>query len=514
VQPRTNNEPAGNISTPMAKPVFRLHDTLSREVKPLKTLEPDHLRFYCCGPTVYSYAHIGNFRSFLTADLIVRTAQALGWKVSFVNNITDVGHLTQDDVADTSGEDRMEKALAREGQRFASVWDLADHYIEAFKTDWKRLNLMEPMTRPRATEHVAEQIRMIEGLIGKKHAYETPTGVYYDIQSFPAYGKLSGNVDQEQLFRAVREVVTDDNKKHPADFALWKKDPRHLMQWYSPWDWGFPGWHIECSAMARKYLGDTIDLHAGGEDNRFPHHECEIAQSEGLTGKTFSTHWIHTAFLQVEGEKMSKRLGNLFTVGELVDDKGADALAVRYALISGVYQKPLNFTMQTLEDANRNVERFRNSANAAAKAIEEKRGGEDVIGAELDDLYDAALVAMCDNLNTSVALAKALEGARVIMREGDALSAASAASGQKFLDRINSLLGVISHDNGFNAQPCGDKASSVDEAMVLAKIEERNAAKKAKDFKKSDAIRDELAALGIELRDSPQGTTWHVRPRF
>ena len=498
----------------MSKPVFRLHDTMSREVKPLKTLEPDHLRFYCCGPTVYSYAHIGNFRSFLTADLVVRTAEALGWRVSFVNNITDVGHLTQDDVADTSGEDRMEKALAREGQRFASVWDLAEHFIVAFKADWQRLNLKEPLTRPRATEHVAEQIRMIEGLIENKHAYETPSGVYYDVNSFKDYGKLSGNKDQEQLFRAVREVVTDDNKRHPADFALWKKDPKHLMQWYSPWDWGFPGWHIECSAMARKYLGDTIDLHAGGEDNRFPHHECEIAQSEGLTGKTFSNHWVHTAFLQVEGEKMSKRLGNLYTVGDLVDEKGADALAVRYALISGVYQKPLNFTMQTLEDANRNVERFRTCGALVEKALVSPRDGADAIGAELNDLYDAALLAMCDNLNTSVALAKALEGTRVIMREGESISGASAQSGQKFLDRINALLGVVKHDNGYDDKPCGDKGANVDEAMVQAKVDERNEAKKSKDFKRSDAIRDELAGMGIELRDTPQGTTWHVKPRF
>ena len=499
----------------MSKPVFKLHDTLTRGVKELKTLEPGHLRFYCCGPTVYSYAHIGNFRSFLTADLVVRTAEALGWRVSFVNNITDVGHLTQDDVADLGGEDRMEKALAREGQRFASIWDLAEHYIEAFKNDWRRLNLREPMTRPRATEHVAEQIKMIEALIQKDHAYETPTGVYYDVASFKEYGKLSGNVDQEQLFRAVREVVTDDNKRHPADFALWKKDPKHLMQWYSPWDWGFPGWHIECSAMARKYLGDTLDLHAGGEDNRFPHHECEIAQSEGLTGKSFSNHWIHTAFLQVEGEKMSKRLGNLYTVGELVDDRGADVLAVRYALISGVYQKPLNFTMQTLEDANRNVERFRTSAALVEKALKENRAGDDSIGGDLQELYDAALAGMCDNLNTSVALAKALEGTRVILREGDALTAASAKSGEEFLAKINSLLGIVRHDNGYDDQPCGDgKPSNVDEAMIMAKIEERNEAKKAKDFKKSDAIRDELSAQGIELRDSPAGTTWHIKPKF
>ncbi|MEA2552172.1 MAG: cysteinyl-tRNA synthetase [Fimbriimonadaceae bacterium] len=499
----------------MSKPVFRLYDTLSRQVKELKTLEPEHLRFYSCGPTVYSYAHIGNFRTFLTADLIIRTAEALGWKVSYVTNITDVGHLTQDDVADMAGEDRMAKALAREGQRFASVWDLAEHYIQALKGDWSRLNLKEPLTRPRATQYMAEQIKMIEALIEKNHAYETPTGVYYDVRSFPEYGKLSGNVNQEQLMVGVRDVVTDDNKRHTADFALWKKDPKHLMQWFSPWNWGFPGWHIECSAMARELLGDTLDLHAGGEDLRFPHHECEIAQSEGLTGKPFSNHWVHTAFLQVEGEKMSKSIGNLFTVEELVDERGADALAVRYALISGVYGKPLNFTMQTLEDANKNVERFRTSGTHIEKALKENRPGEDAIGPDLRDLYDATLAAMCDNLNTAVALAKALEGTRVILREGDTMSAASATSGKEFLDRVNGLLGVVRYDNGYDEEPCGDyKATHVDEALVNAKVEERNAAKKAKDFTKADAVREELAGMGIELRDTPEGTTWHVKPRF
>lgn len=498
----------------MSQPTLRLYDSLSRKVKELQTLEPGHLRFYACGPTVYSYAHIGNFRSFLTADLIVRTAEALGWKVSFVSNITDVGHLTQDDVADLAGEDRMEKALAREGQRFASVWDLAEHYIEAFKVDWRRLNLREPMTRPRATEHVAEQIRMIEGLIQKKHAYETPTGVYYDVSSFKDYGKLSGNTDQEQLFRAVREVVSDDNKKHPADFALWKKDPKHLMQWYSPWEWGFPGWHIECSAMARKYLGDTLDLHSGGEDNRFPHHECEIAQSEGLTGKPFSNHWLHTAFLQVEGEKMSKRLGNLYTVEDLVDKRGADSLAVRYALISGVYQKPLNFTLQTLEDANRNVERFKTSETLAETAVREGRAGEDAIGRDLDDLYQGALNAMCDNLNTAVALAKALEGTRIILREGQGLSAASGEKAKSFLDRVNALLGIVRFDNGYTEDAGIERSAKVDEVLVGAKVSERDAAKKAKDFAKADRLRDELAQMGVELRDTPTGTTWHIKPKF
>jgi len=250
-------------------------------------------------------------------------------------NITDVGHLTEDDVADATGEDKMVKGLrSKEGQKFVNVWDLAEFYADAFKDDWRRMNLKEPLVWPKATQHMREQIVGVQKLIADGHAYETPTGVYFSVESFKDYGKLSGNTDQKKLLREVREVVSDDNKKHPADFALWKKDDKHLMQWFSPWGWGFPGWHIECSVMAMQYLGETLDLHAGGEDLVFPHHECEIAQSESLTGKPFCPHWMHTRFLQVNGEKMSKSKGNWYTVRDLVEEKQVDPLALRYALLT------------------------------------------------------------------------------------------------------------------------------------------------------------------------------------
>lgn len=492
----------------MQQKTFRLYDTMSRKVKELQTVEPGHLRFYSCGPTVYNFAHIGNFRTFLTADLVVRTATALGWKVSYVNNITDVGHLTADDVADSSGEDRMEKGLkSKEGARFANVWDLADYYTEAFKIDSRRLNLKEPMVRPRATQHVREQILAAEQLIKQGNAYETPTGVYFSVESFKDYGKLSGNKDQDSLKREVRNVVSDDNKRHPADFALWKKDDKHLMQWFSPFGWGFPGWHIECSVMARAYLGDTIDLHAGGEDNIFPHHECEIAQSESLTGKPFSNHWIHTRWLQVEGEKMAKSTGNFYTVRDLVVGKGVDPLALRYALISGVYNKPLNFTMQTLRDASGNLERFKQALDVCQTAIDTKREGGDTVGAGLEELYDQALDAMCNDLNTAVALAKAIEMTRVILREGDAISALSAESGIAWLDKLNALLGIVRSDYAADEMPA-EAETGIAESLILDMIAKRAEAKKAKDFAGADAIRQLLEAEGIELRDGPDGTTW------
>lgn len=490
----------------MGEKKLRLYDTMSKQVKELQTREPGHLRFYACGPTVYSYAHIGNFRSFMTADLIVRTAKAIGWDVTFVNNITDVGHLTQDDVADAGGEDRMEKALkSKEGERFHNVWELAEFYTAAFETDWRRLNLLPPTVRPKATQHVRQQILAAEELISKGFAYETPTGVYYSVGSFADYGKLSGNT-QENLRQAVRDIVQDDNKRASADFALWKKDDHHLMQWYSPFGWGFPGWHIECSVMAREYLGDTIDLHSGGEDNMFPHHECEIAQSEALTGKPFCTHWVHTRFLQVNGEKMAKSAGNFYTVRDLVA-KGADPLAVRYALIAGIYGKPMNFTDQSLRDAQTNIERYRNADQLASNATLE---GPDTLGPTLDDLYDQALEALCNDLNTPVALAKGLEGARMILKEGEKLTKASGESSRRFLDGINSLLGIVrsEYDEEVIVRVA---APAVDPAWIESKIAERAEAKKAKDFATADAIRQELDGRGIELRDSPTGTEWVVR---
>jgi cysteinyl-tRNA synthetase len=495
----------------MSRP-FRLYDTMTREVRELKTREDKHLRFYSCGPTVYSYAHIGNFRTFLTADLVVRTAEALGWQVTYVSNITDVGHLTQDDVADAAGDDKMAKALeSKEGEQFHNVWELAEYYEDAFKEDWARMNLKEPQVRPRATQHMREQIVAVENLIKAGHAYETPTGVYFSVNSFEDYGKLSGNRDQDNLERGVREVVVDDNKRHPSDFALWKKDDKHLMQWFSPWGWGFPGWHIECSAMARVYLGDTIDLHAGGEDLVFPHHECEIAQSESLTGKPFSNHWMHVRFLQVDGAKMSKSLGNFYTLRDLVE-KGVDPMAIRYALLATPYGKPLNFTMQGLKDAAGNVDRFREVERRVEAALGAKAWeAEGESSPELERLADETLAALCDDLNTSVAIAKALEGVKHILRE-NTLSEGEAQAATWFLHRVNALLGIVRPENPAHAQAA--ETEDVDASRIDALIVERAEAKKSKNFARADEIRKSLEAEGIELRDSPEGTTWVRKARL
>ena len=512
-------------------PALQIRDTLSRELQTVTPAAhaPDGsplLRFYSCGPTVYSYAHIGNFRTFLTADLLVRTARALGWTVRYVSNVTDVGHLTDDDLADGAGEDKMARALAsKSGERFETVWDLARHYTEALVADWRALNLVEPDLRPRATEHVREQIQAAQALVERGHAYETDDGVYFSVPSFPGYGKLSGNTDADALdtgaAAAGRAIVTDDGKRDPRDFALWKKDAGHLMQWHSPFDqgatggWGFPGWHLECSVMAQKYLGDTIDLHGGGEDLRFPHHECEIAQAEALTGRPFSRFWMHTRFLQVEGAKMAKSAGNFLTVRDLTapaegggrDDWGApvDPLALRLALMKGHYGKPLDFTKRALTDAVKNRRRLAEAAELVAEALDAGRAGDDLLAGPLGSQADAALAAMADDLGTPAALAAALAGTTAILSAArDAgLSAASAASAQTFLERIDALLGIV----GLGAEAAPADADPLGE-QVEALIAARTEARAAKDWARADALRDEIDALGVEIMDAPAGTTW------
>ena len=477
---------------------IRFYNTLTNQLEDFTPIDPPIVRMYNCGPTVYDFAHIGNFRAFVFADLLRRFLEFTGHEVRQVMNITDVGHMTEDQLADGGGQDKMELAAQRlKAAKKSGVADVenpddpfavARYFEQAFIDDAKALRLKiaeddEAPRRPRATEHVTQMIAMIEKLIVADHAYVADDGaVYYDVMSFPQYGKLSGNTLDKLAHGAGGRVSETDTagKRNPHDFLLWKPDAKHLMKWDSPWGWGYPGWHIECSAMSMSALGvETLDIHTGGEDNIFPHHECEIAQSCGATGKAFARYWMHTRFLMVEGEKMSKSKGNFYTVRDLLK-RGVDPAALRLELMRTHYRLNMNFTMKGLEDAHRMVERWR----AAAAGVDAQS-----VAAGDSDVERDFVAALSDDLNISGAL-----GAinKWLNDSPDDLAP---------LVRMNSVLGVL------EAAELETEASG-DDAAIDAKVQQMADARAAKDWAASDAIRDELTAAGIEVQISKQGITW------
>ncbi|MGH7336665.1 MAG: cysteine--tRNA ligase, partial [Myxococcota bacterium] len=379
---------------------MRLHNSLSGRVKELRTQAPGEVRMYHCGPTVYKRQHIGNFRAFMLADLLRRTFESQGRRVVQIMNITDVGHLTEDDAADATGEDKLQKEAAR---RKLDPWQIAREEEANFKEDLAALGILTAHVYPRATEHVPEMIAMIEALLANGHAYEAEGNVYFDVRSFPRYGALSGNTLAELEAGASGRAPERSEKRHPADFALWKRDPKHLMQWDSPFGRGFPGWHIECSAMSRKYLGDTLDIHTGGPDNKFPHHECEIAQSESVTGVPFVRHWVHCGWLEIGGEKMSKRAGTLYTVPELIE-KGYSGADLRLYLLRTHYRSPLPFDLALIDEAAKTRAKLDHFVHYEM-AQRPERADEPAVAQAIDAARRDFAAALEDDLNTSVALA-------------------------------------------------------------------------------------------------------------
>ncbi len=466
-----------------------LFNTLAREKQPFTTLEEGVVRMYNCGPTVYNRQHIGNFRAFLFADVLRRWLEYLGYEVRQVMNITDVGHLLDEDAGE--GEDRIEAQARREQ---LDPFEISRGYADTFFSDLERLGVQPALVYPRATDHIDEMVEMIEGLLEKGYAYESHGDVYYDVTKFERYGRLSGN-RLEDLEAGARIAVREE-KRHAADFALWKSDPHHLMKWNTRFGPdGFPGWHIECSAMARKHLGDRLDIHTGGEDNVFPHHECEIAQSEAFTGQPFATFWLHTKFLQVDGGKMSKSLGNVYTLDD-VEERGFSIRALRFALVRGHYRQPLNFTWQVLADAASALESLDDLVLRLRRAVEgQGAADDDAAGAALVDEARATFEeGMNDDLNVSRAL-PALFGLRTHVLEG-ALGRDAARAALEFVERANGVLGVV------QLEP-----EDLDDD-VEASIRAREEARARKDWAEADRIRDELLAAGIVLEDGPEGVTW------
>jgi len=471
---------------------FRVYNTLTKNKEDFTPREEGKVRMYNCGPTVYGRQHIGNFRSFLFADVLRRWLEYQGYEVSQVMNITDVGHLTDD--ADVEGEDKIEAQARREK---IDPQAIADGYAEKFFADIRELGVRPPMAYPRATGHIPEMLEIIEGLIEKGHAYEVEGNVYFDVTSFPEYGRLSGN-RVEELEAGARIEVRDD-KRHPADFALWKTDPKHLMKWESRFGPdGFPGWHIECSAMARKLLGDELDIHTGGEDNVFPHHECEIAQSNCFTGKPFSRYWMHAKFLQVDGGKMSKSLGNIYTLDD-IKERGFQPRALRFSLIRGHYRQPLNFTWDILEESRAAVEKLdelvhRLRLATGGQGVSEEAGaGADVLAAARRSFEDG----LDDDLNMPQALASLFE-LRSAVLEGR-LGAETARDAFSFVEKANGVLGVMKLEE-----------DTLD-TRVQELISARAHARETRDWGASDRIRDELNELGVVLQDTPEGTIWRKK---
>lgn len=460
---------------------IRFYNTYSKQVEPFEPLEPGKVKMYSCGPTVYSHPHIGNFRSFLMADLLKRFLEFKGFTVSHVMNITDVGHLLDD--AD-EGADKLEEAARKEQK---DPLEIAKIYIDSFMTAGKMLNIKPADSYPRATEHIREMIEMIQSLIDKGHAYVVGGNVYYDVTTFKDYGRLSGNMLND--LNAGARIEVNAEKKNPQDFALWKHDPRHIQQWDSPWGRGFPGWHIECSAMSTKYLGQQFDFHTGGEDNIFPHHECEIAQSEGASGKKWVKYWMHARFLMFDGEKMSKSKGNLYTIQELVD-KGFRKNAIRYALISSHYRQNYNFTFDGLKAAEQAIDKIAQ----CVFLLRQVAGGDTAVRADvtafIDKAIDAFDGALSDDLNISKALAAVFE----LVKDANKLTDASAGEARAILDaieRIDSVLGVL--------ETTTDEIPP--EIMTLA--EERKQAKLAKNWARADEIREAVTAKGFVIEDMP-----------
>ncbi len=461
---------------------MKLYNTVTRQKEEFVPLHPGEVRMYSCGPTVYNYFHIGNARPFIIFDVFRRYMEYKGYKVTFVQNFTDI-------------DDKMIQRANEEG---ITVKELAERYIEEYFKDADALGIRRATYHPKATEHIEEIIDIIQRLIDKGLAYEVNGDVYYDVEAFKDYGKLSGQ-NLEDLSLGAR-IDVNESKKHPMDFALWKSEKPGEPSWDSPWGKGRPGWHIECSAMSMKYLGETIDIHSGGQDLVFPHHENEVAQSEGATGKQFVRYWIHNGYINVDNQKMSKSLGNFFTVRDIA--KEFDLECVRFFMLSAHYRNPINFSRELLEQAESSLERIKNAkinldymiANASDK---EATPEHDAILERLNDYTKKFEEAMEDDINTADAIAVIFELVREINSTLTAEAPKSLLEAAK--NQLNFLTDILGIAN-IESQSLDDNIEDL--------IEKREQARKEKNWALADSIRDELKAKGIILEDTPQGVRW------
>jgi cysteinyl-tRNA synthetase len=462
---------------------------MGREVQEFKPIEDGLVKMYTCGPTVYNFAHIGNLRTYVFEDVLRRVFEYAGFKVEHVMNITDVGHLTDD--AD-EGEDKMEKSSRESGK---SVWEIAKYYTDAFFRDTDRLNIIRPTVAPRATEHIDDMIALIKRLEEGGHTYQAGGNVYFSIDTFPDYGRLA-LLDRQDLQAGAR-IEVDSNKRNPHDFVLWftnSKFENHAMLWDSPWGKGYPGWHIECSAMSIRYLGEQFDIHCGGVDHIPVHHTNEIAQAEAATGKQWVQYWVHGEFLLMNKGKMAKSAGNFLTLQSLVD-KGYHPLDYRYFCLGGHYRSQLQFSFESLDAAKSARERL----VSRIAVLREELGDcwkeaialpPSAAGSKFLERFEAAVG---QDMNMPKALAELWQLLKSELQPGEKLSVVSA------MDRVLglNLLALPQH-----------ATDSSEDREIEELIEQRNAARSRKDFHLADEIRDKLSARGISIKDTPNGTKW------
>ncbi|KAA3664562.1 MAG: cysteine--tRNA ligase [Chloroflexi bacterium] len=478
---------------------LKIYNVLTRKKEEFVPLTEGKVNMYVCGPTVYDYSHIGHAKTYVGFDVVVRYLRYIGYDVLYVQNITDVGHMLD------TGEDRI---LKKARQLSAGPMQVVETYMREYFADMDALGVERPNISPRASAHIPEQISMVESLIESGHAYEVNGSVYFDVASFPEYGKLSGRIVEDQE-EGAREAVRSD-KRHPADFAIWKKaEPEHILRWESPWGDGFPGWHIECSAMANKYLGQTFDIHGGGIDNIFPHNECEIAQSEAAHSETFSRYWMLTGSLTLDSIKMSKSLGNTLTIKDALKKWRAEA--IRAFILSSHYSNPIDFSKDAVEAAFKGWQRMWGAVSLTRERMRTAEAGDvsAAVTAVLTQIKSTFIEKMNDDFNAPAALAVLQELTRQVntwLNEGDALSFGSLeAIDTLYRELGGTVLGIIPEAV---SESSGD--ADREAGLIRLLIELRAAARQQKDWATSDKIRDQLKELHVVLEDRADETTWKI----
>jgi len=471
--------------------MLHFYNTLTGKDEEFTPFIPGKVRMYACGVTVYDRSHIGHARAMVTFDVIYRYLKFLGYDVTFIRNFTDVD----------------DKIINRANERGITSQELSELYIREFNEDMTALRCLPPMHEPRATQHIPEMIALIQELEAKELAYAADGDVYFAVDKFPSYGKLSHRRLDDMMAGARVEV--DERKHHPMDFALWKSSKPGEPTWESPWGPGRPGWHIECSAMASKYLGQPFDIHGGGSDLIFPHHENEIAQSEGAKGSEFARYWLHNGMVTVEQEKMSKSLGNFLTIADALTKTTPEVL--RFVLLSTHYRMPLDFSMQKVEEAEKGLTRIYETLARVDEALKSHPAHTDGLRPLDSGLRTRFVEAMDDDCNTARMLGVVFEAIRDLNRSLDAGQTTELAATRADLAVIASVLGIMNEVpiQFLEAQKQrGLAQSQITPERIEELIAERAAARKAKDFNRGDAIRNQLAEQGVILKDSPTGTTW------